>query len=68
MEIFLLAFSLSMQIRVNSVRPGLVLTEMSKNLHSDEKFATALLQRIPLGRFSGISPFKYTRTHPVYSK
>jgi L-xylulose reductase len=40
-------------IRVNSIAPTVVMTEMGKMAWSDPKKAQSLLNRIPLGRFAG---------------
>jgi len=40
-------------IRVNSIAPTVVMTEMGKMAWSDPKKAEVLLNRIPLGRFAG---------------
>ncbi|SJM59762.1 SDR family NAD(P)-dependent oxidoreductase [Gulosibacter sp. 10] len=38
-------------IRVNSVRPGVILTEMSEDLVADEELAGDYVEQTPLGRF-----------------
>jgi len=41
-----------LQIRVNSVNPTVVLTEMGRKAWSDPVKAAPMLARIPLGRFA----------------
>jgi len=42
-------------IRVNSIAPTVVMTDMGKMAWSDPKKAQNLLNRIPLGRFAGMN-------------
>ncbi|EDM06897.1 rCG34838 [Rattus norvegicus] len=41
------------KIRVNSVNPTVVLTDMGKKVSADPKFAKKLLKRHPLRKFAG---------------
>ena len=45
------------KIRVNSVNPTVVLTEMGKLAWKDPKKAQNMLNKIPLGRFAGENHF-----------
>ncbi|CAF5184390.1 unnamed protein product, partial [Rotaria sp. Silwood1] len=42
------------QIRVNSVQPTVVLTDMGRMAWSEEKKAAGMLSRIPLNRFAEV--------------
>ena len=45
------------QIRVNSILPGWIVTDMTARATSDEKFAGAVLPRIPARRWGSIDDF-----------
>ncbi len=45
------------RIRVNSILPGWIVTDMTARATSDEKFAGAVLPRIPARRWGGIEDF-----------
>jgi NAD(P)-dependent dehydrogenase (short-subunit alcohol dehydrogenase family) len=45
------------RIRVNSILPGWIVTEMTERSVSNEKFANAVLPRIPARRWGGIDDF-----------
>jgi NAD(P)-dependent dehydrogenase (short-subunit alcohol dehydrogenase family) len=45
------------QIRVNSILPGWIVTDMTERAVHDEKFAGAVLPRIPARRWGGIDDF-----------
>lgn len=44
-------------IRVNSVNPTVVMTDMGRVGWSDPKKAESMLSKIPLGRFAGVLVF-----------
>jgi L-xylulose reductase len=50
------------QIRVNSVNPTLVLTEMGKWLWSDPAVSDPFKARIPLGKFAGMKVVTFYRS------
>jgi NAD(P)-dependent dehydrogenase (short-subunit alcohol dehydrogenase family) len=45
------------KIRVNSILPGWIVTDMTARATSDEKFVAAVLPRIPARRWGGIDDF-----------
>jgi len=45
------------KIRVNSILPGWIVTDMTQRAVNDEKFAGAVLPRIPARRWGGIDDF-----------
>jgi len=45
------------KIRVNSILPGWIVTDMTQRAVNDEKFAAAVLPRIPVRRWGGIDDF-----------
>jgi NAD(P)-dependent dehydrogenase (short-subunit alcohol dehydrogenase family) len=45
------------KIRVNSILPGWIVTEMTENAVANEKFADAVMPRIPARRWGGIDDF-----------
>ncbi|MBI5278774.1 MAG: glucose 1-dehydrogenase [Burkholderiales bacterium] len=45
------------QIRVNSILPGWIATEMTQRSFGDERFATAVMPRIPARRWGSVDDF-----------
>lgn len=51
---FILYLVFLLQIRVNSVNPTVVLTDMGRRVWSAEDVVREFKKKIPLGRFAGI--------------